>query len=105
MKYFFELEKSGFYIPKFAAEFKLIELVFEDMATFGEAIFTVYVENVVTGKSKHEEIAGNICSLKIAKNYTLIRSEFVNNKAKNELKFDTAELLKLIKEWIGKNNL
>jgi len=105
MEYTFKLSEEGFYIPRLATEFRLIEIVFEDMASFGEAIFGGFIGNVVTGKSEYEEITGNMCSLEISKEYTLISTEFVNNGIDNELRVNTDKLFELINEWIEKNNL
>ncbi|WP_427340824.1 hypothetical protein [Caloranaerobacter sp. DY30410] len=105
MEYIFELSEDGFYIPRLATEFRFIELVFEDMASFGEAIFRGFIENVVTGKSEYEEVAGNMCNLQISKKYTIISTEFVSSGVDNELKVDTGKLFKLINEWTEKNNL
>ncbi|RJS63023.1 hypothetical protein [Priestia filamentosa] len=105
MEYTFELSEDGFYIPRLNNEFKLVELVFEDMASFGEAIFKDFMENVITEKSEREEISGNICSLEILKEYTIISTEFVDSGVSNELKVDTDEMFKLINEWVEKNDL
>ncbi|WP_404900462.1 hypothetical protein PV791_05260 [Priestia filamentosa] len=105
MEYTFELSEDDFYIPRLNNEFKLVELVFEDMASFGEAIFKDFMENVITEKSEREEISGNICSLEILKEYTIISTEFVDSGVSNELKVDTDEMFKLINEWVEKNDL
>lgn len=105
MEYTFELSVDGFYIPRLNNRFKLIELVFEDMASFGEAIFKDFMENVITEKSEREEISGNICSLEISKKYTIINTEFVDSCVNNELRVDTDGMFKLISQWVEKNDL
>ncbi|NPC90729.1 hypothetical protein HOO54_03190 [Bacillus sp. WMMC1349] len=105
IEYTFKLENEGFYIPKFTSEFKLIELMFEDMAAFGEAIFKEYIEKVINGESNFEEIYGNICALEISLEFTKISTEFVSDGLANEISVETRELLNLINKWIEKNDL
>lgn len=107
MKYKYEIQKgnSGFYIIKLPNEIKLVELVFDDMASFAQPIFLNYIQNVLNEKVEYEEVTGNICTLEIHKDITRIEAEFVNKGMSHECEIETKELNELIELWIQINNL
>ncbi|ACD23947.1 hypothetical protein FDE76_07160 [Clostridium botulinum] len=107
MKYDYSIfvDDNGYILFKFIKELKLLEYVFEDMSSFGEPIFREFIKKVISDESKFEEVYGNMCGMKIRKDYTVITSEYVSSNVLNNLQIKTIELLHLIDMWIKKNNL
>jgi hypothetical protein len=106
MKYKFTVEESnnGYKKIILSEELKLIEYVFEDMESFGEAIFKSFIKKVINEDSTYEEISGNICSLEIRKEFTTVSAEFAPSEMSSEYKIETNELFSLILLWIDINN-
>lgn len=105
MKYMFSFDKSndGYKKIILPEEIKLIEYVFEDMESFSELIFQSFIEKVINEDSNYEEVAGNICSLEINRDFTTVSAEFLPREVFNECKIETDELLSLILAWADMN--
>lgn len=73
------------------------------MESFGEPIFQSFIEKVINEDSNYEEVAGNICSLEINRDFTIVSAEFLPSEVFNECKIETDELLSLILVWVDMN--
>ncbi|MEW8955174.1 hypothetical protein [Clostridium sp.] len=102
MKYMFSIEKgdSGYNRIILPQELKLVEYVFMDMECFARPVFQETIERVVNGVSDNENTGGNMCSLEISRDFTIVFSEFILDGMSHECKIETDELLALIQVWI-----
>ncbi|WP_139489593.1 hypothetical protein [Brevibacillus dissolubilis] len=100
MKYNVVIIQDGEYKKiKLPREVAIVEYVLSDMESFRSPIFLDFINRVLDGKSAFERIGGNICSLEINKDITVIYTDFPDDEGRIE----TSELKNIIDLWVAEN--
>lgn len=75
-----------------------LELDIQDSSHFAVEL----IEKVLNGESYEEEFIGNVTSLKINKDKTIVYDNLAEDPIESNCEIDTEDLLELIEEWENK---
>lgn len=102
--YYVEYTESGFPILQLPDEVDLVTvfLASDVQGPLGRSIFLEEIERVLKGETSYSEVSGNMCCLKIKKDFTTVIDMLAEDPDDpgNECIMETEELKNLILAWL-----